>query len=426
MQSVGATGKELVSMVTTQTHWRTISLACAAAMFLCMALGRFSFSTMIPALVEADAITDVQGGYIGGLNLCGFFLGAALAVQLTNAFGMRQVILLSVWAATLSLFACVISVGIYWLGFWRFLLGVCAGLVMVQSMTLAVTLAPVDKRAQAAGYVFAGVGLGILFSGSAVPVLLKDSITLAWTGVAVAGLLAALFVTAAVSGTLPERPTNTSVAQRLPPRVQPQLQPPAQPSAQLPVQSPVLPRSLVWYLLVAASAWFSFGIVPHTIYWFVFIARAHGFGDEVAGYHWIAIGVAGIAGPLLAARLAGVWGTRAATVTGFMLLATGVGLPVFAQHKAALWMSTLLFGLQPGVSGLIATRVRDIGTAAQVLPMMRVIILANGVGAAAGGLIYPVVFSGAGVAGTGGYLAVFLVGGIGFLIGAVCCLGRTR
>jgi len=120
VQSVGATGKELVSMVTTQTHWRTISLACAAAMFLCMALGRFSFSTMIPALVEADAITDVQGGYIGGLNLCGFFLGAALAVQLTNAFGMRQVILLSVWAATLSLFACVISVGIYWLGFWRF------------------------------------------------------------------------------------------------------------------------------------------------------------------------------------------------------------------------------------------------------------------------------------------------------------------
>ncbi len=407
-----------------QTHWRTISLACAAAMFLCMALGRFSFSTMIPALVESGAVTVAQGGYIGGLNLCGFFLGAAIAVQLAHTFGMRQVILLSVWVATLALFACVLSVGLYWLGFWRFMVGVCAGLVMVQSMTLAVTLAPVDKRAQAAGYVFAGVGLGILFSGSAVPMLLQVSIALAWTGIAVAGLLAALFVTAAVYRSLPNGPTSTPPSQSSPER------------APFQAQSPAPPRVLAWYLLVAASAWFSFGIVPHTIYWFDFIARANGLGDDIAGHHWMAIGIAGIVGPLLAARLADEWGARAAAVTGFLLLAIGVGLPAFAQYQAALWISTILFGLQPGVSGLIATRVRDIGSDGQVLAMMRVVILANGVGAAAGGLLYPVLFGianfesagfdRANFTGAGGYSIVFLVGGIGFLIGAGCCLAPAR
>ena len=264
---------------------------------------------------------------------------------------------------------------------------------------------------------FAGVGLGILFSGSAVPMLLKVSITLAWVVVAVAGLLAALFVTVAVYRSLPNRPTSTPVPSS----------PPS--SSRAPTQSP--PRTLVWYLLVAASALFSFSIVPHTIYWFDYISRVNGLGDVIAGHHWMAIGVAGIAGPLLAARLAGSLGTRTATATGFVLLAIGVGLPFFAQRQTALWISTLLFGLQPGVSGLIATRVRDIGTAEQVLAMMRIVILANGVGAAAGGLLFPVIFagagfSGAGHAGAGGYSIVFLVGGVGFVIGAACCLGPAR
>ena len=96
-------------------------------------------------------------------------------------------------------------------------------------------------------------------------------------------------------------------------------------------------------------------------------------------------------------------------------------MPVFSQHHGALWMSTLLFGLQPGVSALIATRVRDVGEASQTLAMMRVVILANGVGAAAGGLLYPVLF-----AGGGDYSAVFLVGAIGFLLGAGCCSMPAR
>ena len=63
--------------------------------------------------------------------------------------------------------------------------------------------------------------------------------------------------------------------------------------------------------------------------------------------------------------------------------------------------------------------------------MMRIVILANGVGAAAGGLLFPVIFagagfSGAGHAGAGGYSIVFLVGGVGFVIGAACCLGPAR
>ena len=77
---------------------------------------------------------------------------------------IRRVLTAAVWLGLPALAASALPCGFYWLAAWRALLGAIAGLIMVQSIAFSTAAAPADKRPVAAGYVYAGVGLGV-FSG---------------------------------------------------------------------------------------------------------------------------------------------------------------------------------------------------------------------------------------------------------------------
>ncbi len=372
--------------------WQRIGVGCGAAMFLCMALGRFSYSTMIPALVEQGLMTAIVAGYIGGANLIGHLVGAILSISVAQRGDLRRLMAFAVWIAVIALIGSAINLGVIWLGVWRFVIGVMTGFVMVQSLALMTLHAPADRRPQAASYVFVGVGCGILFSGTAVPMLLRLGLAEAWWGVALAGSLAAAVSHWALS--------------ILPPTPQPESKEAARP-----------PNTMAWRALVAASCLFSIGLVPHTIYWFDYIARWLGQGYDVAGAHWVAIGVFGILGPILIAALSKAVGTAIATAAIFFVLAFGVAAPAFAVDYGLIVASTVIFGIQPGVSTMIAARARDLGSAAQTPSMMRTTIVGNGLGAAVGGVLIPAMLD-----ATGSYALLFLFGGLAFLLGGLLCL----
>ena len=178
---------------------------------------------------------------------------------------------------------------------------------------------------------------------------------------------------------------------------------------------------MAWRALVAASFLFSVGLVPHTIYWFDYIARWLGQGYAIAGAHWVAIGFFGILGPILVAALARGVGTAIATTAIYFVLAFGVAAPAFATDYALIIASTVIFGIQPGVSTMIAARARDLGSAAQPPAMMRTTIVGNGIGAAVGGILIPGMLD-----ATGSYALLFLFGGLSFFIGGLLCLPFLR
>ena len=72
--------------MTGSKNWRRIAIGTGAGMFLCMALGRFSYSAMIPALVRGGELDSVTAGYIGGANMIGFLAGAALSTTAARTF----------------------------------------------------------------------------------------------------------------------------------------------------------------------------------------------------------------------------------------------------------------------------------------------------------------------------------------------------
>lgn len=131
------------------------------------------------------------------------------------------------------------------------------------------------------------------------------------------------------------------------------------------------------------------------------------------------VGIFSIFGPVAAACLAKGIGTASALSLILLLLGIGIGLPSIAATLPILTISTLLFGSQPGLSVLLATRVRDLGEPVLLPELMRVMILANGAGAAVGGLALPKLLE-----ITGSYEIVFFTGAMAFLLAAVASVSH--
>ena len=375
------------------TQWRRISIGGGAAMFVGIAMGRFSYTTMLPPLIQSGQLSELEAGYVGGLNLAAFFLGAFYAERLRNTFSIRRVLTAAVWLGLLALAASALPCGFYWLAAWRALLGAIAGLIMVQSIAFSTAAAPADKRPVAAGYVYAGVGLGVFLSGLFAPWMLQHGIVWAWSGFALAGLFAVLVAQWgwAVADILPKSDNKTPQS---------------------------LPTHWPWRGLVAANFLFSFGIVPHTIYWVDFLVRDVGLGMEVAGWHWSVVGLSAFLGPLVTAAIAGRIGISPTLLIFFTLLGFGVIGPAFLAVAPVLWFSSVFYGGQPGLASIMAARAREMGSAADMPRMMRVTILANACGAAVGGLAFPYLFE------VSGYGNLFLLGGAAMFLGAIVTLPR--
>lgn len=374
--------------------WMRIALGGGGAMFLCMGLGRFSYTAMVPALIQSGQLSALEAGYVGGFNLAGFMVGAWLSETLRHRIPFRWLTQGAIWLAFAAMVASAAPWGFAWLAFWRGMLGVCTGLVMVNSLALSTVAAPPERHAAAAACVFGGVGLGILFAGAVLPWLLDKGLMLAWAGAATvgfAGLLIAVWGWA--KGDILARGGDARTAP--------------------------LPRHAAWRCLVAAHFLFAFALVPHTIYWVDFLVRDVGLSIAAAGLHWSLVGVASFCGPFAMVWIAGRIGIVPALLASYLLLGAGIGGPALLPAVPVLWLSTLLFGSQPGVATALAARGRSMATAENTPRIMRALIFTNASAVACAGLTLPLLFA------AGGYDAVFLAGGAAMLAGAVLVLPRV-
>lgn len=378
-------------------RWQRVAIGAGAAMFLGMALGRFSYSAMIPALIEVGALDAITAGYIGGANLVGFLIGAAASTFAARALRLDRLLIGVIIIAVIALLASAVPWGAIWLGAWRTVIGISTGCIMVLGLAVTAQTAPPEHRARAMSYIFIGVGTGILFGATVVPACLRLGILEAWLAVAAAGAIAGtLAVTCWRDLDAISAPMNGSRSRA--------------------------PRAgFAWYAIVAASFLFSFGLVPHTIYWFDYLARDLALGYTIAGWHWTGVGVCAILGPVAAAWLATRIGTALALAATYFIMAAGLGVPWFDQTLMALLASTIIFGVQPGVSTLLGARARDLGSPDDMPAMMRTIILANGIGSAFAGIAIPKLLD-----ITGSYEFLFLTGGAAMLAGGLASLATAH
>ena len=374
--------------------WVRMAIGGSSALFVGMGLGRFSYAPMIPILIEENALSSAEAGYVGAFNLAGFLFGVVLQPALRAQIGERGTLRLCLSASLACLIASAAPLTAPWLFPWlallRGLIGIAVGTIMVQALAVATRTAPPDKLGLVTGIVFSGVGGGIFLSGIAIPALLDLGLTATWIGVAVIGAGAVAVGLWAYAGPIPEATAPKSKS-----------------------SSPI-PFWSVTTRLAAAQSLFVIGLIPHTIFWVDYIVRGLHHPMAIGGTHWALFGLGALVGSALWGRLADQIGFHAGLVLVFVSLAIGLFAPVIHPVMGILVASSFVVGAQPGCSALLSGRTQQIFGNEGMSKVWRHMTLIGSIGQGLGGYLLVALFD-----ATGSYAAIFLIGGAAMAGGAV-------
>ena len=355
-----------------------------------MGLGRFSYTPLIPALIEDGGLSAAEAGTVAAFNLAGFLIGALAAPWLRRRMEEAALLRACLWITLACLVASIAPAGAAWLIFWRGVAGIAMGVMMVYALAVVTRHAPPDRLGAATGIVFTGVGIAILASGVLVPLLLRSSLVMAWSGLALFG---AAGVAVALWGWRAATPAEMAPRGRPRSRFRP---------------------SAAAFRLIAAQSMFGIGLVPHSIYWVDYLVRGLGESMGIGGFHWVLFGLGAMTGTFLWGRLADWIGHRLGLILVLASLAAGVALPVILPFAWVLVFSSLVVGAQPGFSAIISGRVHQIVGPEEMPPLWRAMALVGGVAQVVAGYSLVALFE-----MTGSHVPIFLIGGAAMAVGAL-------
>jgi len=316
---------------------RRAVLAGLCASLVGIGLARFAYTALIPPIIGEGWFAPAQAAYLGAANFAGYLVGALsgrmLAARWSGPTALRAMML----TASVAFFACAVPISFIWFFLWRFASGVAGGALMVLAAPSVLPKVPPARRGLAGGIIFAGVGLGIVASGTLVPFLLRLGLVEAWCGL---GALALIL---------------TAWSWRAWPDDQPGFDPPGSPAGYAP------PAGLTLKALFAEYGLNAVGLVPHMVFLVDFVARGLDRGLASGAAHWVLFGLGATAGPVLAGSLADRIGFHAALRLAFLVQAACVGLLSMTEAPVALALSSLVIGaLVPGIVPLVLGRIQEL------------------------------------------------------------------
>jgi predicted MFS family arabinose efflux permease len=303
--------------------------AALLAMLVGIGLSRFAYSPLIPAVIEAGWFEPGEAAYLGAANLAGYLVGALGGRRLASKLSPTRSLRLLMLLASLAFVASAFPLSFGWFFVWRLVSGITGGALMVLSAPFVLPNVVPGKRGLAAGVIFAGVGSGIILSGTLVPALLTQGLQTTWIGLAVLSFAA----TGLAWFWWPEsRISSASVVGEAGPL-----------SGNL--RDPALIAVYVTYGLMAV------GLVPHMVFLVDFIARGLGHGIVAGGRYWIVFGLGALLGPLMTGRLADLIGFGRALRCVLVVYIAGVAILAIDQSTTSLVVSSIVVG--SAVTGMV-------------------------------------------------------------------------
>jgi predicted MFS family arabinose efflux permease len=312
----------------------TVSGLCA--ILVGIGLARFAYSPLIPALIEASWFSAAETGYLGAANLAGYLAGALLAARIADRTGTAPALRAMMVLAAATFFASAFPIDFWWYAGWRFAAGLAGGVLMVLAPTAALAQVPASRHGLAGGIIFAGVGFGIVLSGTLVPPLLRAGLAPTWHAL---GGLTLILTALALPGWRRRAIGILPARQR---------------------QAPLRPnRTLTAILLVYALC--AVGLVPHMVFLVDFVARGLGRGIDAGALIWVVFGLGAVLGPMAIGHIADRAGFARTLRIGLVVLASSVGLIAVVADLWALIVSSLLAGaFVPGTVALVLGRLREL------------------------------------------------------------------
>lgn len=289
----------------------TLSLAIA------MGIGRFAFTPLLP-LMQDDNLLDIeQGGILASVHFVGYLLGALYATRLpvsprsTFRFSLITIAVSTIGMGLTSSFALwVVS---------RFLAGTFSALALVIVSTYYVKHLADIGQSEKQGWVFSGVGLGIVAAGLGTLLIMISGLGSAasWQIFGVLSLIVAIVVCMNIGSEIPNQKKTT-----------------AQIKAQ---KSPLL-----WSLVIPYGALGVGYIIPAT--YLPVMAKEVISSPLVFGWAWPIFGTAALISTLVAATLQKAFSIRQIWVASQFIIAFGLLMPVVFPHIVSIVLAGICVG----------------------------------------------------------------------------------
>jgi len=299
-------------------------------------LARFAYTPLIPALVNEGWFGPGDAAYLGAANLAGYLGGALFGRHLLRYATVATVLRMNMLLAAASFFACAWPLSFSWFFVWRFAAGLSGAVLMVLAAPSILPHVPVTRRGLVSGIIFTGIGLGVMGSGTLVPLLLRYGLTWTWLGF---GVLSLLLTAVSWFGWPREQSRSAAATSR--------------------ETAPRFPWAMqavfLEYGLNAA------GLVPHMIFLVDFIARGLGQGLAYGALHWVVFGLGATMGPACYGHLGDRIGFALALRLALILQAAMVGMLAVTSAPPALIVSSFVIGsFVPGIVPVALGRVMEL------------------------------------------------------------------
>jgi MFS family permease len=286
-----------------------------AGLATAMGIGRFAFTPMLPLMQLHDLLSLRQGSYLASANYVGYLLGALLLLAFnppsvrTFKFGLAAVAASTLAMAFTSSFAPWFVL--------RLIAGVASAFVLVGVSGWALAVLAAHDRAGWIGWVFAGVGAGIVFAGAAVLAIGATHLAPAVGWIVLGGAAGCVTLVAVL------------------------LVEDMAPSMAADVATPGMHAS-AWRLILCYGS-FGFGyIIPATF--LPAAARSMISDATVFGWVWPLFGIAAASSTLLTSSILGNVQPRRAWAYGQFVMAFGVALPAVRTTLFSIIVSAICVG----------------------------------------------------------------------------------
>lgn len=294
------------------------------SLFIVMAIGRFSYTPILPFMQKATHLSNENAGLLATVNYLGYLIGAMIPTFLiikSKVVDLKIYLLINI----ISVLLMGVTQGFLVWNILRFIAGITSGTVFVLASNVVLESLNKGGKSHLSGFLYSGVGIGI-FTSSIFIQIYTDYNTWAstWIILGIASLILGFIVIFFMKEI--KEPVNLE-----------------QKTIHINDQNSALYTK--WFMVCFSIAYLLEGagyIVTGTF----LVAIVESIPDlkEYAALSWMFVGMAAIPSCVLWSILGNKIGFIKAIYLAFILQIIGVILPVFSHNIISLIISSCLFG----------------------------------------------------------------------------------
>lgn len=400
-------------MTQPRIHYGIIVLAMIVlTVFGSLGLGRFGYTSILPAMQSGLGLTNTQTGELQSWNLVGYLLTVVIAGVLAARYGPRIVISISLLIVALAMIATGLFPVFDAARFGRFFTGVGGAGANVPAMALVSSWFGAKRRGIASGAGVAGSSIGLMVTGPLIPAILNQYGAEGWrvSWYVLGALVLVVFILCLLF--LRNRPDEIG------------LKPVGESAAESDKRNAekkassldwglVYKSRVLWYL---AAIYFAFGFsyIIYSTFFVRYLVKEAGFDTNGAGTLWLQVGIVTTISGFIWGGVSDRWGRRVALLGVFIL--QGISFLVFGMSRdlSAIYFSAFLFSITAwSVPALMAALSGDVFGARLAPAALGLMTIVFGIGQAIGPIL-----AGAIADATQSFSLAFVIAGIVALMGA--------